>query len=157
MKKELEKIIKMEDRLEAFMELASLFESCDPQQRIWISEQWDFNAIWDYPNQFCLAQSLKNQRNSVERIRASLLYDAIQGDETDIRERTLGFCLIYQSAKEVGLDPSKLFSEIAFLARGKTSEQIISFSKRDEKDKSINSFCLKRIIESKGVRFELMQ
>lgn len=151
-----DEILEMEDRLEAFMKLAFLYKSCNDKQRDWIRARWDFGVVWKYPRQWTLAQKIDGQPKPADRIYASLIHEAIQDSDEDTREQIFGFGVIYLSAQEIGLDPISVFSEVASMASQATSTRIMDFANRSEKDKSIEAFCLNRIPEKTGVRYELI-
>ena len=57
----------------------------------------------------------------------------------------MGICRVYHSAILAGIDPGKLFREVAALSSERGARMIINFIERDEKDKSLQAF---RYIES---------
>ena len=149
MKLQQTKIINMKDRFQAFMELTKFYELGSIEERKQINEEWDFDVEWDYPNQFHLALELDNQPKPAERIRSSLIFDAIETDCADIRQKLFGFCLIYHSAKVVGINVEKLFCDIASIAPKRSANEMLAFINRSSGNKSLEEFCIKkyRLIE----------
>ena len=155
MEEKLEKIIEMDDRLEALFSLCRYFEQCDDGERAKIREMWDFGVEWDYPDQFRLAQKLDGQRPPEERIRASLVCDSIDQSPGDPRDKLFGFALIYNSAQAAGMNPDSLFQDVAAISSEGIAKMLKVFAERINELKSPEAFCLKKIEESCGVRFEL--
>ena len=147
----LNEILNLPDRHEAFYMLADYYSSTSDNERENIRKSWDFNKEWIYPNYKTLAVSLPGERTCEERIRASLIFDSIgEYKAPDFRETLIGFCLIYHSAIEIGLDPKKLFEEVAQISSPNFAIELKRFIDRSEEDKALEAFGLKRIIEKDG-------
>jgi hypothetical protein len=73
-----EDIIKLQDRKEAYHELAALYIKGPEKVREQIRKDWDYGVEWIYPDLRRLACSKNEKRSSRERILASLVYDAIE-------------------------------------------------------------------------------
>ena len=80
-----------------------------------------------------------------------MISDSIEEYKTfDFRDTLIGFCVIYHSAIEIGLDPKKLFEEIAEISSPNFAKELKRFIDRSEEDKALEAFCLERIVESDG-------
>ena len=142
---QLEKILEEADPKEAFYKLCDLYVSADGEQREDIRRQWPFDRPWKLPDQSRLACVDDGDRSCGERIRVSLIYDSIEDFRVDWRDNLVGICRVYHSAILAGIDPDKLFREVAALSSERGARMIINFIERDEKDKSLQAF---RYIES---------
>jgi ABC-type methionine transport system ATPase subunit len=86
-----------------------------------------------------------------------LVYDSINAyRQQDFRETLIAFCVIYHSAREIGLNTDILFKEVAKISSSKMALLMLEFIERPEKSKALKSFYLKRVVEKDGtVRFKL--
>jgi hypothetical protein len=143
----LNEILNLPDRGEAFYQLAEYYRTATENERENIRNSLDLKKEWVYPNYKTLAVSLPGERSCEERIRASLIFDSIEEYKVpDFRETLIGFCLTYHCAKEIGLDPNKLFEEVAKISSPNFAKELKKFIDRPEEDKSLEAFGLERII-----------
>ena len=88
-----------------------------------------------------LADIAINQKNS-QYLYASAVLISIEDFRWDYRESIIRLAVIWFTAKEIKIEPEKLFNEIASISSVKTAEFFNEFIKRPEKSKSLNSMGL---------------
>jgi len=151
-------ILNMPDRAEAFYLLVDYYKATSDNERENIRQSWDYGKEWVYPNPETLAVNLSGKHSCEQRIIASLVCYSINAYiPQDSREILIAFCVIYHSAREIGLDIDILFKEVAKISSSKMALLMLKFIERPERDKSLKAFyCIERIIEKdRTVRFKL--
>jgi hypothetical protein len=140
---QLEEILKLADRQDAYQHLAALFLQGPDEARDLIQAKWDFGLKWVYPNMQRLG-CRKNERYSCdERILASLAYDAIANPKKeDFREKLLAWAHIYQSCLAAGIVPEELFRQAASVSSPDVAKMMMDFINRREEHKSMKAFDL---------------
>jgi len=152
-------ILKFDDRAEASYLIANHYKSSSEAQRESMRIDWDYGREWIWPDGRTLAMRTPEQRSCAEKIRTVLIMHSI--DERtyfyDYRDGLIAFCGIYHSAKEIGLDPDKLFEEVAEISSEKFALELRKFIGRSDEDKSLDAFGFKRIVDTDGnIRLEFM-
>ena len=133
----------MVDREEAYLRLVALFMQGPEEVRDLIRAKWDFGAKWIYPNPQRLA-CLKNEKYScVQRVLASLVYDAIENlKNEDSREKLVVWAVVYHSCIAAGLIPQELFKRVASVSSQEIARLMTDFIGRRIEDKSMEAFML---------------
>ena len=140
---QLEEILKLADRQDAYQRLVALFLQGPEETRDLIRAKWDFGLKWVLPNIQRLA-CRKNERYSCdERIIASLVYDAIENlKQVDLREQLLEWAHVYQSCLAAGIVPEELFRRAASVSSPSMARMMMDFINRPEDRKSMKAFDL---------------
>lgn len=140
---QVENIIKLHDREEAFYNLVTLYIKGPEQVREQIRNGWDYDVEWIYPDPKRLACLKHEKYSSRERILASLTYDAIENfrDEGP-RDKLVTLSIIYHSCIEAGLNPEEEFESIALISSEKVANLFRGFIQRKPEDKSEGAFML---------------
>lgn len=140
---QLEGILKLADRQDAYQRLVALFLQGPEETRGFIRTKWDFGLKWIYPNPQRLA-CRKNERYScVERILAILVYDAIENlKEEGLRDTLVGWAHVYQSCLAAGIVPEELFRRAASVSSANMAQMMMDFINRPEVAKSMKAFQL---------------
>jgi hypothetical protein len=146
---ELEQVLQLADRSEAYQRLAALFLNGPEELRNLVRAKWDFGVKWTYPNTQRLA-CRKNERYSCEeRIVATLIYDAIENLRSeDMRDKLVAWAVVYHSCHATGIVPDEQFSRVASISSPSIAQAMTDFINRPEEDKSMNAFML---VERKNV------
>ena len=142
----LDEILKNPDRRKAYLDLAQEYMSRDQSFRDMVTQGWNFNVPWEFPNRRRLA-STKGEIDSPEiRIRAVLLFFSIaeKGWLRDVRDILVGLAFCYHSCLAAGIDPDKMFRAVAEVSTPKIREILIGFIERSEDNKSMKAFKLVR-------------
>jgi hypothetical protein len=146
-----EDIIKLQDREEAYHNLAVLYIRGPEQVREQIRKNWDYGVEWVYPDPRRLACSKNEKRSCRERILASLVYDAIEDfREEGPRDKLVALSVIYHSCIEAGLNPQEEFESVASISSEKVANYFREFIQRNPEDKSKEAFMLKTKKNSDG-------
>lgn len=136
-------LAKFDDRENAFFLLTALYANATDAERNKIRKGWDFGVEWRFPDQNRLACKQHEKYSCKEKIRASLLYDSIEGFWGEyLREKLIGLAVIYHSCIAAGFEPQDEFEYAASLSTEKTAGFFRDFISRKEKDKSIQAFAL---------------
>jgi len=140
---QLEEILKLVDRQDAYQRLVALFLQGPEEARDLIRAKWDFGLKWIYPNPQMLA-CRKNERYSCdERALAILIYDAIENaKKEDIREKLVGWALVYHSCLAAGIVPEELFKRAASVSSPGMAQMMTDFINRPKEYKSMKAFDL---------------
>jgi hypothetical protein len=125
-------ILCLEDPRLAFDALCDLYTASNEEQRGFLRANWDFGHIWHPPpiletewigpGRFGyqwssrLALTLPGHAPPPVRIRAALISLSLSADFNDFRDGQTALCLIYHAAALVGMNPRKLFEEVAELS-----------------------------------------
>jgi hypothetical protein len=149
---ELNEILNMQDRAEAYYHLVEYFTKSSDAVREKIRSSWDFGKKWVYANPFYLARELPNHRPCYERIKASLMYYAIAGSKViiDVRDDLIGIAQLYQAAIVIGHDPDVLFEEVAQLSDKGIASLLRDYTTRDDYSKSLEVFGWSKVIDKEG-------
>jgi hypothetical protein len=148
----IDSVLAMSDRAKAYYELVKYYKYASAEERNMIRTGWDFNREWIYPDETTLACNISNMPSCAERIEAALMYDSIENFKFDKRDSLIGICIVYHSALEAGINVVQLFKDVAKISDQDVSNTLISFLERNEKDKSLKAFGLKKIVDECGIR-----
>jgi hypothetical protein len=154
----LNEIFNLDDRREAFYMLVDYYISASDDERERLRKTWDYSKKWIYPNIETLAVDLPGERSCEERIRASLILNSILEEyyKRDMRDCLVLLCVKYHIAIEIGLDPRKLFEEVAKISSKEFAIELRDFIERPDADKALEAFGWKRVVENDGkVYFKL--
>jgi hypothetical protein len=148
---EIAELMNLADRSEAYLRLAVLYQNGTSEFRELVRGTWDFGAKWDYPDQRRLA-CRKNERHSCEeRIRATLIYDAIEDfKREEIREKLIAWAVVYHSCRAAGIEPEDVFSQAAKISSPQTAQAMLAFIRRAEADKSMEAFMISKEMNADG-------
>src|ERR1700678_3258737 len=108
----------MEDRLEAYMELAKLYLSDHSEVKVEISNRWAFDVLWKFPKAKRLACQNGKRWSSRERAEALAAYYGIASKtvkkewETDFRDVLVGIGFDYNAFILAGLKPEEVFGKV---------------------------------------------
>jgi len=140
---QLEEILKLADRQDAYQRLVALFLQGPEEARDLIRAKWDFGLKWVLPNMQRLA-CRKNERYSCrERALAALVYDAIVNlKNEDIRDILVGWANVYQCCLAAGIVPEELFRQAASVSSPSMARIMMDFINRPEEAKSMKAFGL---------------
>jgi len=140
---QLEGILKLADRQDAYQRLVALFLQGPEEARDLIRAKWDFGFKWIYPNMQRLA-CRKNERYSCdERLLAALVYDAIEDlKKEELREKLVGWANVYHCSLAAGVVPEELFRRAASVSSPSMAQMILDFINRREEHKSMKAFDL---------------
>ncbi|MBL0318686.1 MAG: hypothetical protein IPP74_05275 [Alphaproteobacteria bacterium] len=147
----IDKILKTEDRGDAYFELVSLFLNSSEDTRKYILDNWDFGAIWKYPD-FKRLCCLKNENRSCsERIIAMLVYYVFSSkEEKDVRDIIFALAVAYNSCLLADIDPYQIVNRVAQHAPDNIKNEFKRFLSRKEADKSLSAFMLVTEINADG-------
>jgi hypothetical protein len=149
--KRLQAILLEPEPTEAFYKLCYLYSQALPEQRVAIRRRWDFNRMWELPDQTTLACNLPEERSCEERIRASLIFASLMNDY-DYRDVLWLLAPIYHSALKSGINADFLFDEISNISSPIAASLIHSFLKRNPNSKSLSACGLKEVPTIQGVK-----
>ena len=140
---QLEGILKLADRQDAYQRLVALFLQGPEEARDLIRAKWNFGLKWILPNMQRLA-CRKNERYSCdERLLAILVYDAIKNlKKQDWREMLVGWANVYHCCLEAGIVPEELFRRAASVSSPGVARMMMDFINRPEENKSMKAFDL---------------
>jgi hypothetical protein len=140
---ELERLLRLADRRDAFQLLTALFLKSPEHVRGMIRSRWDFGVKWIYPNPQRLACRKNERYSSEERIAATLVYDAIEDLRTEeLREKLFAWAVVYHSCLAAGIVPEEQFRRAASVSTPKMAEAMNGFITRPAEDKSMEAFML---------------
>jgi hypothetical protein len=150
---ELEEILKLIDRQDAYERLVAIFLQGPEEVRDLIRTKWDFGFKWVYPNMQRLACQ-KNERYSCdERLLAILVYDAIENMKMKIedwRDKLVAWAVVYHSCLVAGIVPEELFRRAASVSSPSMAQMMRDFINRPEEAKSMKAFDLVSRTNSDG-------
>ncbi len=148
---ELATIISCADRAEAYLQLVSLFMAGTQATRDEVSRRWDFGVDWVYPDATRIACSVGELHSSYERSVACLAYHAIaEMEQRDYREDLLDLAIVYNACLAAGLDPKRVFDEVAAVASERVALLLGQFIGRSPEDKSLEAFLLEATRNADG-------
>lgn len=153
----LQEIIEQSDREAAYMELTKHYASLDEYGRQAVRGDWDFGVEWIYPDPYQLCCKLASRFGPLDRIRALLMYSAIENFRGDWRANLYGFCLAYHSLLAIGVEPSQVFEEVAEVSSDRVAIQLRRFVARSREDKSLEAFYLEKTVVNGETRFRRKQ
>ena len=148
---QLEEILKLVDRQDAFQRLVALFLQGPEEARDLIRAKWDFGFKWVLPNPQRLA-CRKNERYSCgERALAFLVRGAIENlKHVDFREKLVAWAHVYQSCLAAGIVPEELFRRAASVSSPRMAQMMMDFINHSKEDKSMKAFDLVSRTNSDG-------
>jgi hypothetical protein len=148
---QLEGILKLADRREAYQRLAALFLQGPEEARDFIREMWDFGFKWVLPNIQRLACRKGERYSCDERVVAILVYSAIQNpNKVDVREKLLAWAVVYHCCVAAGIVPEELFRQAASVSSPGMARMMRDFIDRPEEAKSMKAFDLVSRTNSDG-------
>lgn len=148
---DIDSILSMADREEAFLLLAERYASEGSELRSFVREGWDFDVQWEFPNPSRLACRKHEKSSCEERIKASLVYEVITSStDADVRDNLVAWAVIYQSCCFAGIDPDATFKQVARLAPDDFARRLNAFIARQPEDKSLEAFMLQKHINADG-------
>jgi len=148
---DIDTILNMADRQNAFFLLTERYVNDGLEFRTFVQNGWDFGVQWEYPNPSRLACHKHEKYSCAERIKASLIYEAISfHNQQDIRDHLVAWVVIYQSGCLVGIDSDEIFKQVAQLAPNDLALSLNAFIARKSEDKSVEAFMLKKHINAEG-------
>ncbi|MSU56871.1 MAG: hypothetical protein EXS35_01570 [Pedosphaera sp.] len=138
---QLEEILKLVDRQDAYQRLVALFLQGPEEARDLIRAKWDFGCKWVLPNMQRLA-CRKNERYSCdERVLAILVYAAIKNlKNEDLREKLLAWANVYHCCLAAGIVPEELFRRAASVSSPRMAQMMMDFINRSKDNKSMEAF-----------------
>ncbi|MGH8398255.1 MAG: hypothetical protein ACRETA_08435 [Gammaproteobacteria bacterium] len=141
----IEEVLRLADREAAYYDLVSLYMKGTNKDRDEIRRGWDYGVKWKYPNPKRLACVKNELHSSRNRVIALLVYESIENfKQVDPRDKLVALAVIYQSCLVAGINPDKLFEEVASISTLKSSVFFRDFIKRKTEDKSLEAFMLTR-------------
>jgi hypothetical protein len=148
---ELEEILKLIDRQDAYERLVAIFLQGPEEVRDLIRTKWDFGLKWNLPNIQRLAYQ-KNERYSCgERVLAILVYSAIANPKkVDFRDKLVAWAVVYHSCLVAGIVPEELFRRAASVSSPSMAQMMRDFINRPEEAKSMKAFDLVSRTNSDG-------
>lgn len=134
----LARIEKASDRKKAFFDLCALYEQANAEQRGRLRAAWPMKRRWSLP----LARTLliTNTYSSEQRVRAKLILLALQESQSDVREDLIEMSAVYHCAARIGLDPQRLFEEIARLSGEEMARHLRDFCHRLPEERELKAF-----------------
>ncbi len=142
-------VLKTQDRKQAFFDLCDLYHQVDAEQRDFLRSQWPFEREWFIPRDRTLL--LTDFFSSEQRLRAALIYESLEKGETDWRDNLVSLCAIYHSAVRLGLDPERLFEEVAELSGETMAGLLRAFYHRSPEDRSLEAFGYREEATPEGI------
>ena len=140
---ELEMVLRLPDRGEAYQRLSALFLNGPSELRDLIRARWAFGVKWTYPNPQRLACGKNERYTCEERIAATLIYDAIENFSSEnIRDKLVAWAVVYHSCLAAGIVPEEQFSRVASIASPEVYQAMMDFVNRPREDKSMGAFML---------------
>ncbi len=132
-------LLSLDNRLEATIELGKLLMASGRELWCQLRENWDKEVQWSYPKDSHLACENYELGTPKDRIIAMLLLNSIESHE-DWRDQLSVYCVAYHSCIFAGIDPDRLFEEVAEIIGDETSSWLIDFKNREPQDKSLDGF-----------------
>lgn len=134
----LSRIEKVSDRKKAFFDLCALYGQANTDQRSRLRTAWPMKRRWSLP----LARTLliTDAYSSEQRVRAKLILLSLYESQSDFREDLIEMSAVYHCAVRIGLDPQRLFEEIARLSGEKIARHLRDFCHRLPEDRDIKAF-----------------
>lgn len=157
---ELEFILKMEDRLEAYMALAKLYLNGSSETKAEISDGWAFDVLWKFPKAKRLACQKGERWSSRERAEALAAYYGIASKtvreewETDLRDVLVGIGLKCNAFILAGLKPEEVFGKVIPFVPPDIRGILTDFLARKDEDKNLNAWNL-QVVKNKDGEPEL--
>lgn len=159
---ELGLILKMEDRLEAYMELAKLYLNGSAETKAAITENYPlWDVLWEYPKSERLACQKGERWSSRERAEALAAHYGIAPKgvtklwDTDPRDVLVWIGLEYNAFILAGLRPEEIFGKVIPFAPKEIQEILTDFLAREDEDKDLKAWRLS-VIKNKDGELELL-
>ena len=150
--------------LYALLDLAEIFQAGNAEQRTVIREGWDFKRRWFIPgldysdmDKIIFAPLVgvdKDGLNAEARIKARLIYHAIQNAQYDFRDNTLDIALCYHAALAAGLDAVRLLEESARVSEQPIAGILTNFSRGQPERRCLWSYGFHAVPVENGIAFE---
>ena len=150
--------------LYAFLDLVELFRAGNAEQRTVIREGWDFKRHWYIPgldysdlDRIIFAPFIGNDGNDLAaeaRVKARLIYHAIQNAQYDFRDNTLDIALCYHAALAAGLDAVRLLEEAATVSEHPIASILTNFSRGQPERRCLWSYGFRAVLIENGIAFE---
>jgi hypothetical protein len=133
--------------------LAARFLSASPAEQAAVKATWASGTTpveWSLPNPWRLACSDEGPGSILDRIRTTLVFQALEVSRMDLREVIFGLAVIYNSCTFAGLDPEALFTEVAASVGGPEGEALMDFAARLPEERSMEAFMLTAVKNPPG-------
>jgi hypothetical protein len=148
----LDDIIKNPDRKKAYFDLVHEYMFQEQSFRDIVTQLWDFNVPWIFPNGCRLASTIGEVESPETRIRAGLLYYSIgENDNRDIRDDIIGVAISYHSCLAANIDPEVIFQSVIDISTPKVRKLLIDFLQRPDNRKSMKVFSLIKTVTNDGI------
>ncbi len=148
---EIETLVGLQDREEAYYQLVTLYLNSPEQVRRYIRKNWNFNVEWIFPRPGELLFAKNQSRSIKERIMASLVHSSIHNPfKHYYRESLVLLAMEYNSCTLAGLDPDQMFEFAASVSDPEMAGHFRDFSARKPENKSMKAFGLETKTNSDG-------
>lgn len=145
----LKKLIKSKDRVSASVALGRGFLRASPEERLFISSGWNFNAEWPYPDPARLACTIGEASSPQERIACSFVLDSLE-KVFGTREHLIALSASYRSCELAKLSGSDVFRDVASALPEREADVLVRFLKRTREDRSLEAFGLFERVNADG-------
>jgi hypothetical protein len=126
------------------------FLAASSSERTEVVKSWNPELKWALPNPWRLACTHDGPAPAIDRIRTTVLFQALAIPNIERRDAIAGLAIIWNGCKLAGFDPRAVFEEIA-TAVGSVGARILQdFANRDAKDQSMEAFRLEAIADPGG-------
>ncbi len=159
---DLETIIKMTDRREAYMELAKLYLESDVETKNSIAQNWPYDVQWEFPDPRRLACQTGEKWSSQERAEAIAVRYGIMAKyiadlwELDFRDVLVVLGVEYNGMVLAQLKPEEIFWKVLPDFPPNIQEILYGFFSRKGEDKSLQAWNL-TVIKNKHGEQELQK
>lgn len=119
-------------------------------ERSEVLDKWESRLKWSLPNPWRLACVDEGPGTTLERIRTTLLFQALSQSTADSREGTMVLAVVHNSCRLAGLDARGIFEEVARAVGGAAADAIMRFANRGPADQSMEAFMLSAVENSAG-------
>jgi hypothetical protein len=121
-----------------FLKLCGLYRKGTPAQREFVRSAWTPRVKWKVPK--VTDFPLRNPLAHAERIAGALIRDSIENARMDWRDTLVGFAAAWHVAGLLGLDPARLFEDVASFSTPEFAELLRDFARRRPEDRSLEAF-----------------
>lgn len=134
-------LVNQSNRATAAVALARLFISALASHRESILAGWPFGAEWPYPDPARLGCSRGEKVPARDRIVASLVLDYLE-EVFGSREHLIALSATYRACEVAGLDPARVFEEVAGALDADGANWLRSFLRRGQSERELGAFGL---------------
>jgi hypothetical protein len=118
------------------------FLAAPAAERSEVEASWDGKLEWALPKFWRLACKDEAPGSPLERIRATLLFEALSNSQEDPRDLIVVLAVIHNSCKLAGIDPAQVFEEVTSAVDGSAAGALRQFARRDPENQSMEAFLL---------------